>query len=248
MSALIKPAKFVIKGPRLLPILLILDTSTSMQGERIAALNRAVRDMIEQCSKYCTRDTAIAVGVLAFNNSVTQILLNGESSFAIASHAKWTDLSADGGTFLNLALDEAKALIDNPNTLPPNCYRPLVVLLTDGEPFPGWEEPMKRFCTEGRSGKCDRLAVMVGEERNLHPLEKFVEGTSNPVLRAKDPINLERFFKLVTLTVTTRLVSRTPDVVVSLNPEKAQQRIDIGKDVAPESSVDDDDDDDLFLF
>lgn len=233
MPVTFNPSKYVKRWPRALPVLLLLDASGSMDTlcrdsstSRIAALNNAVRNMLQEFASLCTKDSAITVAALSFNDGVSLLHLDGESVFSLASCARWTDLQAQGGTRLDLALAAAKEMMEDTKLVPSNSYRPLVILLSDGEPWSGWEEPMRQFCTEGRAQKCDRLAIMLGEESNKESLKKFVKGTDNPVLRAETARQISRFFKLVTMTVTQRFHSQNPNLVTAINEEKAQQFLD----------------------
>ena len=41
------PAIFITRTPKPLPVVLLLDASTSMRGDKISNLNQAVQEMIE---------------------------------------------------------------------------------------------------------------------------------------------------------------------------------------------------------
>lgn len=224
--------KYVTRGPRPLPILLLLDTSSSM-GERcqdsgmtrIEALNQSVRNMLAEFSSHCTKDSAITVAAISFNSTISLLQLDSESIFSLASYSRWTDLQTAGCTCLGAALSTAKQLVEDKSILPSNAYRPLVILLTDGEPNDNWKAPMADFCNSGRSQKCDRLAIMLGNDANIEPLEQFVQGTGNPVLHANTANQISRFFKMVTMTVTQRFLSQNPNKVTPINQEQAQRYI-----------------------
>lgn len=229
MATTFDPKKYTYRGPRPLPVILLLDCSTSMEAScygtnisRIEALNKAVRDMLDEFSAHCTKDSAITVAALAYNSDVKTLRLDGESIFSLASRSRWNDLTPDGCTCMGLALKAAKALVEDTRLLPSSAYRPLVILLSDGEPNDEWEGPMDDFCTSKRGQKCERLAIMIGDERNTYPLERFVEGTGNPVLRAKTANQISRFFKLVTMTVTQRFTSQNPNAAPVISQEKAE--------------------------
>lgn len=249
MALTINPNRFVIKEPRRLPVLLLLDTSTSMDNQlgphssRIDVLNQAVEEMLKEFSAFCSKDLVITVGAIAYNSEVEMLKLNGETYFSPANHAHWKVLQTAGCTCMGAALQIAKAAIEDKALIRGKDYRPLVILLTDGEPNDDWEGAMEAFCKEGRSAVCDRLAIMLGDDANRGPLERFVSGTGNHVLHANDAQQLSRFFKLVTMSVGTRTLSKDPNQSPVLSQEEAQTYIDTGAVppalFAPSSDADD---------
>ena len=46
--------------------------------------------------------------------------------------------------------------------------------------------PLKTFISDGRSGKCDRIAIAIGADADETVLRKFFAGTPHPLLYAED--------------------------------------------------------------
>jgi uncharacterized protein YegL len=93
----------------------------------------------------------------------------------------------------------------------------VTVLVSDGVPTDSWESILDDLIMNGRSSKSDRMAMGIGPEayegngRNM--LEKFISGTDHKVFEADEAEKIQSFFKLVTMSVTTRSKSVNPNVV-----------------------------------
>jgi uncharacterized protein YegL len=163
---------------------------------------------------------------------------------ASASDIHWQDLSAGGMTPLGTALQMAKAMIEDKDVVPSRAYRPTVVLVSDGGPNDAWEKPLNAFISDGRSAKCDRLAMAIGADADEAVLGKFIEGTSNRLFYAENAKQLRDFFKFVTMSVTIRTKSQTPNNVpeasaIDIQPATIEARQDKQNSATQSSSTED---------
>lgn len=235
-----KVSQYTVDKAKSLPVILLLDTSASMnivvnpnevvrtgrtgivEGQpveyvsggrsRIDVLNEAVRRMLGTFTKEASQANEFLVSIVTFGG--TAILKHAPVP---ASAFKYTDLLADGGTPLGAAIDVAKSLIEDREQIPSRAYRPLVVLVSDGEPTDSWESKLASFIQDGRSAKCDRMALGIGEEatggRGRATLERFIAGTGHKVFEAKDAGEVHKFFKFVTMSVVSRRQSQNPNLI-----------------------------------
>lgn len=208
-------SKFVESKSKPLPVVLLLDVSSSMFGEKIKSLNFAVREMIKSFSDEENGASEIWVSIIAFNTTAKKIF-----SFTSASKIRdiWESrnirLEADGLTSMGEALKIAKDMIESKDETPPKAYRPTVVLISDGAPTDDWEAPMQDFISNGRSSKCDRMAMAIGAGEQEDVLRKFISGTQNALFTADDAAGIVKFFKQVTMSVTTRKNSKNPNMLL----------------------------------
>lgn len=232
--------QFTVAKAKPLPVILLLDTSASMntvvnpdevvrtgrtgivEGQpveyvsggksRIDVLNEAVRRMLGTFTKEASQANEFLVSVVTFGGTATL-----KQAPVPASAFKYTDLPADGGTPLGAAIDVAKSLIEDREQTPARAYRPLVVLVSDGEPTDSWESKLASFIQDGRSAKCDRMALGIGDEATggcaRATLERFIAGTEHKVFEAKDAGEVHNFFKFVTMSVVSRSLSQNPNLV-----------------------------------
>lgn len=192
-------SKYTVKAAKPLPLLLLLDTSGSMSGEKIRHMNQAIKEMIDDLKAAEQIETEIRVSVITFGPVQMQF------PFTSVSQINWKDLEVTGDTPIGAVLKEAKQIIEDRNVLPQRCYKPTVILVSDGQPTDSWREAMNAFKTEGRSAKCNRMAMAIGGDADEQMLSSFIEGTENVLFHAEDATKIKDFFKFVTMTVTTQV-------------------------------------------
>lgn len=209
--------KFTVKKPKPLPVLLLLDVSGSMSGEKIYTLNKAVSEMIDSF-KNETVDVDIQVAVITFGRECKVI-----QEYTNASDIKWQDLYADGNTPLGECLRLAKEMIEDKEITPSRAYRPAVILVSDGYPTDIWQEYMTSFISSGRSSKCDRMAMAIGNNADKEMLSLFLKGTKNHLFEAHEASDILKFFKYVTMSVTMRSKSVNPNDVIDISFEEVKK-------------------------
>lgn len=200
--------EFVKSERRQLPVILLLDVSGSMYGGKINTLNKAVKEMLESFSGDESTKAEINVGIVTFGANVT---LN--TDITPAKNINWIDLEADGLTPLGKALDEAKNLIEDKNKIPSRSYRPTVVLVSDGQPNDDWESKLNSFINDGRTSKCDRWALGIGEDADLDVLSQFINDREKKVFKAEDASQIIKFFRFITMSTMQRSKSVNPNSV-----------------------------------
>ena len=107
----------------------------------------------------------------------------------------------------------ASQIIDDKSIIPSRAYRPAVILISDGCPTDSWQEALNGFIHNGRSAKCDRMALGIGADADNNVLTKFIEGTGHPVFHADDADKIHEFFKYITMSVSVRSHSVNPNTI-----------------------------------
>lgn len=234
MEMAFNPNNYKAPQVKKLPVILLLDVSSSMSGAKIDSLYNATVEMIDTFAAAQAKEQVIDVAIITFGEEVEL-------------HTRYTPVKdlqskglnkfiASGWTPLGTALRMAKDMIEDKQETPSRIYRPAVVLVSDGEPNDSWEAPMDRFINEGRSSKCQRFAVAIGSGADRSVLERF---TQNPetVFYAEDAKDISEQFKTVSMSIST--VSKTPNSNNTPTPSKELKY--------DNHSVDfDDNDDDLY--
>lgn len=210
------PKKFTTPTAKPLPVVLLLDVSGSMSGDKIDNLNKAVEDMLAAFAKEEKMETEILVSVITFGSRV-----NLHLPYTRASKVQWQRLHADGMTPMGSALEMAKDMIEDKATTPSRAYRPTIVLVSDGQPNDSWEKPLVDFISQGRSSKCDRMAMAIGRDADEAVLKRF---TAHDLFYAENAGQLHEFFQRVTMSVTMRTRSKNPNVI----PEPSDIHLDGG--------------------
>lgn len=217
------PSRYTVAKARPLPVILLLDRSGSMSGEKIDTLNVAVNQMIESFKSAGQDEAEINLAVISFGGDVSY-------DIPLQPVAELSDcrLRASGGTPMGAALRRAKDLLEDKETIPSKGYRPAVVLVSDGAPTDDWEKPMDDFVGSGRSSKCQRFAMAIGTSQDDPVLNRFMHGMEMPVYLASDATKIRDFFRFVTMSVSQRSKSQNPNAL-PLPSSKSQSMTELAR-------------------
>lgn len=115
------------------PCVLLLDTSGSMQGAAIEALNEGLRTFKETLTRDVLASRRVEVAIVTFDNRVVLA-----QDFVTADQLEPPTLTAQGLTHMGQAINHALDLVEaRKHTYRANgvsYYRPWVFMITDGEP------------------------------------------------------------------------------------------------------------------
>ncbi len=186
---------------------------------KINILNQAVKQMIDTLAAEELMETEFLLSIIIFGDKAVVHLPP-----ASASSAKWADMTPDGFTSMGEAFSIAKSLIEDRSVVPSRSYRPTLVLVSDGQPTDEWEAPLESLIKDGRSSKCFFMAMGIGDDPGTIVLERFISGTpvlaevngisiENRVFRASDAAQIHEFFRKVSMSVTSRSKSASPDSI-----------------------------------
>lgn len=112
---------------------LVVDTSASMAGEAIQQLNNGLQEFHKEVLNDFVASQRLEIGIVTFGNTVQTSL-----EPTLAQNVQMPTLSAHGGTKLVDGVRSALSMVENRKgwykETGQNYYRPMVVLITDGEP------------------------------------------------------------------------------------------------------------------
>lgn len=207
--------QFVLDTPRPLPLILLLDVSGSMQGEKIAALQAAVRELVQDLAQARQPQGEVHLATITFADGVV------DGPLVPAAQAVVPDLSASGRTSMGAALERLKTLLDDRGLVPARAYTPTVVLVSDGQPTDHFDRALKELLASERAGRATRMALAIGEDADLDVLRRFVSNPEIPVIRAGEVARIRDFFRWVSFSVQVRTKSRNPDATQVVAPALA---------------------------
>ena len=212
-----KTEEFTVSEARPLPVILLLDSSGSMEGDKINILNAAVREMLQSFASEDDISAAIHVGVIQFGRTVGwhQPLLPVEDVIN-----QWSDLTASGKTPLGQALTLLQDSLEDRNIVSPRAYRPTIVLVSDGKPTDDWGGPMAELLASPRASKAARFAMGIGADADSVILSQIINTASGSrVFEAHEAGRIQKFFRFVTMSVTTRTRSGNPNEIIPADPD-----------------------------
>ncbi len=207
--------EFTTPSARPLPVIILADVSGSMGATgKIDALNEAIAEMIETFSEEDSSLAEIHVSVITFGHSGASI----HKLLGPAGKTQWEPMEASGRTPMGEAFALARTLIEDRNTIPGRAYRPTLVLVSDGVPTDDWRGPLEELLTSERASKAARFAMGIGADADYGTLTAFLASDNGRVFEAHEAREINKFFRWVTMSVTARSRSATPNTVVMVEP------------------------------
>lgn len=231
---LFNPNAFTAQQAKAMPVVLVLDNSGSMNGDKIRQLNASIHEMIETFKQTDCSDVSFMVAIITFGTGIhlQQEMVDASSiqwkdipisdtNTCKSWNGRWDDAEAHG-TPLGAALKIVKSMIEDRTIIPSRAYRPAVVLVSDGHPTDSWKAQLASFVQEGRTAKCDRWAVAIGSDADEKTLQEFIknvtnlDGTPRELLYAGNTATLRNNFKYITMTVinTVAVASKSKRLTV----------------------------------
>lgn len=201
--------KFQIQTARPLPVIILADTSGSMAADgKIEALNKGLQDMIKSFANESRIRAEVQVSVITFGGSSAELNLPLTPAHQIQS---FTNLSAEGVTPLGGALSLANQVIEDKELIPSRAYKPVLVLVSDGYPNDDWQVPFSQLMAGERTSKATRFAMAIGADADKAMLSSFANDPEAPLFQAENARDIHRFFRAVTMSVSARSQSATPN-------------------------------------
>ena len=186
---------------RRLPVYLLVDTSSSMRGNKIATVERGIKELIESLKREPMALETAFISVITFATEVKQVV-----PLSDLFHWNLPELKAGGRTYLGKALTFLKECADREvrkNT--PEAkgdWRPIVFIMADGGSTDAITKVSKAF-NQRKWGNV--VACAIGEKANVEQLSKITP----TVVRLKDgsETDLTAFFKWVSASISTASTS-----------------------------------------
>ena len=193
------------------PVVLIVDTSSSMTGEPIARVNEAIADFRTEISKDKLVFLRADVSLVAFNHE-TQ-----EYDFASVNKFNPPPLEASGGTRMCSAIHTALDLLERRKQEyrkeATSYYRPIAMLLTDGNAEHDSEEEItsvgERIARE-EEGRHVAFFSFGVDGANTEALERITP-THRPPMHIGDSRNIEGLFRWLSNSVAIVSTSQPGD-------------------------------------
>jgi uncharacterized protein YegL len=186
---------------RRLPVFLLLDVSASMCGAPIQAVIEGVKLLHTQLLETPTALETVWISIIRFGTEANTIV---PLTPIIDFELKDKDLDAGGVTSLGAAFHLLEQALDHDIQAGTDTekadWRPLVYLLTDGDPTDDWEPVIERLKARTEKKMGTVVALACGNDIDETTLKKITEH----VVRMED-VNadyLKSFFKWVSQSVS----------------------------------------------
>lgn len=204
--------QFTVSAAKKMPVIILADVSGSMSVDgKIETLNRAIAEMISSFQEEEDARAEIHIAVVTFGRGGAKIHLPLQA----ASEVEWTDMEAIGSTPMGEAFEVVTAIVEDKNQIASRDYHPTIVLVSDGQPNDDWKQPLKELLDSPRASKALRLSMAIGEDADHEVLKEFLQNQQQDisVFRADEAHQIREFFRRVTMSVTSRSRSVSPNTI-----------------------------------
>ncbi|GMO55257.1 MAG: VWA domain-containing protein [Termitinemataceae bacterium] len=196
---------------RTMVLFFVIDTSGSMDGSKIGAVNSAIEEVIPALKEVSDEnaDAKIKVAALEFSNGARWRTPGGPVELE-QFHWDWVD--AAGVTDLGAA---CKALNDKLSTKAfmseaTGSFAPAIFLLSDGDPTDDWEAGLQILKQNHWFKAGVKVAVAIGDDANKDVLKEFT-GSMEAVLETHSAAMLKKMIKFVSVRAS-QVASRSSNV------------------------------------
>jgi len=182
---------------RRLPVFILIDSSTSMKGEAIDAVNSGIQILLKNLRSDPFALETVYLSILSFNTDAHIVrpfgdILNHDAVFIEAKG------QSNFGLGLSLLIDEMNQNIVKTTKDQKGDWRPLVFFMTDGRPSGAWKKKLKEFHSLN-SGKW--VICACGIKSNLNLIDSM--GGDVIILNNKNDQSIHGFFKWVSNSISS---------------------------------------------
>lgn len=184
---------------RTMTLFFLIDTSGSMEGSKIGAVNDAISNvlpMLEDISS-SNADAEIKVAALKFSSGCEWLYSEPKS----VDDFRWKDVSAYGTTSLGEACQELASKLSRNGYMKSasGSYAPAIILLSDGEPTDNFEVGLGKLKANNWFKSAIKIAIAIGDDANKDVLKDFV-GNPEAVLTVHNIEALKQIIRIVAVT------------------------------------------------
>lgn len=203
-----------------LNVIIVVDCSTSMRGERISQVNNAIRDVKNHLVEMQSENTNVDFYITVITYSTDAFFLNGDKCKPIEDF-NFRDIKGGGWSNLHTAYQKLAEILkkESRGGIMPDYggVAPIILLMTDGHPT---KDNLKDELTVLKSLPWFKVALKYGiaielnDNRTINCLTDFVSGNGD-VIQCYDSRLLERIIKIIVLTA-----SKVKSTSTSVHAEK----------------------------
>ncbi len=213
---------------KICPVVFLLDTSGSMDGQPIGALNSAMEAIIPELESMNKNnaDAEIRVAALTFQTDEKGVAVlkwvTGESGLQSTEGYRWKDVEVGYGTPMGAAFTELERILHVESgymNIASGSAAPVLFMLSDGQPTDDYRSGLMKLQENNWYKVAARVAIGYGESNDAI-LREFTKNSET----VKHTNNVQDFKALIQfVTITSSMVASS------------------GKKSASESEEDDDD-------
>jgi len=189
---------------------LVVDVSASMAGEAIQQLNNGLKEFQKEVLNDFVASQRLEIALVTFGNSAQTLVQP-----TLANQIEMPTLVANGGTKLVDGVRTALALIEERKKwykeTGQNYYRPMTVLITDGEPDP--DQDVSGLSQEVGSAIASKKTLFYSLGVKGYNHQKLAQINATPPPLPLDGYKFSEFFKWLSNSIGIITKSKEGDVL-----------------------------------
>lgn len=190
----------VVSVPRrTMTLFFLIDTSGSMQGNKIGAVNDAVVNVLPMLDEISASNPDAEIKVAALEFSSTTNWLYNEPK--LASDFIWQDVRANGLTCLGAACAELNSKLSRNGFMmaASGSFAPAIILLSDGGPTDDFQSGLAKLKANNWFKAAIKIAIAIGDDADKDVLTQFT-GSNEAVFTVHNIEALKQIIRVVAVT------------------------------------------------
>lgn len=185
---------------RTMTLFFLIDTSGSMDGNKIGAVNDAVVNVLPMLNDISETnpDAEIKVAALEFSNGVNWLYDEPK----LAKDFIWQDVTASGLTSLGAACSELASKLSRSGGFMQSAsgsFAPAIILLSDGGPTDDYNTGLSKLKANNWFKSAIKIAIAIGDDADKDVLKDFT-GSSEAVITVHNIDALKQIIRVVAVT------------------------------------------------
>ena len=185
---------------RTMTLFFLIDTSGSMEGNKIGAVNDAVVNVLPMLNDISETnpDAEIKVAALEFSNGVNWLYDEPK----LAKDFIWQDVAASGLTSLGAACSELASKLSRSGGFMQSAsgsFAPAIILLSDGGPTDDYNTGLVKLKANNWFKSAIKIAIAIGDDADKDVLKDFT-GSSEAVITVHNIDALKQIIRVVAVT------------------------------------------------
>jgi uncharacterized protein YegL len=190
----------VVSVPRrTMTLFFLIDTSGSMEGNKIGAVNDAVSNVLPMLNEISDEnpDAEIKVAALEFSSGCNWLYTEPK----LASDFLWQDVKAGGLTSLGAACAELSSKLSRSGYMvsASGSFAPAIILLSDGGPTDDYQSGLSKLKSNNWFKAAIKIAIAIGDDADKDVLKDFT-GNSEAVITVHNIEALKQIIRIVAVT------------------------------------------------
>lgn len=175
----------------------LIDTSGSMDGEKIGQVNTVMEEVIPEIRDIGGSDSEIRMAVMTFDQDITWMYDEPKSVEEIV----WSRLETGTITNMGMAFEELNSKLSRNGYMKSASlsFAPVIFLLSDGWPSDDYNRALVKLRGNKWFKYAIKIAIAIGQDADRNVLAEFT-GNTESVVEVNNGASLRKMIKFLTVT------------------------------------------------